>query len=61
MLSGRWIRREATLMGSRALSHRNKAPSAQQRSETHWLVGKIYKSKIEKRVADTWKGEMSTR
>lgn len=49
MLSERWIRREATLTGSRALSHSNKAPSTQQKLETFLIVGKIYNLKIEKK------------
>lgn len=63
MLSERWIRRETTLTGSRALSHSNKAPSTQQKLETFLIVGKIYNLKIEKKkkTADTWKVEMSTR
>lgn len=61
MLSGRQIRREATSTRSRTLSHRNKAPSTQQRLGTPRLVGKIYKLKIEKWVADTWKREVRTR
>lgn len=49
MLSERWIRRETTLTGSRALSHSNKAPSTQQKLETFLIVGKIYNLKIEKK------------